>query len=158
MAKLKYDDVFVPNDQPVHTYVPRNSKKLEDDLRDHMGTKNIVISISGPSKTGKTVLFKQIVTEDDIIPITGVSIKSEADFWTSVFAWMGSQSASRGLHHRLLEERLMPVAKLKQGSYSRRQASRGAVRFRMFGTPAKQSRSLSTRLSKLFAKSAAAGL
>lgn len=89
MEKLKYDDVFVPNDQPIYTYIPRDSKKLEIDLRDHIDTKNIVISISGPSKTGKTVLFRQMLDHDLIIPIPGVSVKDEGDFWSSVFAWMG---------------------------------------------------------------------
>lgn len=89
MKKLRYDDVFVPNDQPIYTYVPRDSKKLEEDLRDHMDTRNIVISISGPSKTGKTVLFRQVIDDDLIIPIPGVSVKDEGDFWGAVFTWMG---------------------------------------------------------------------
>ena len=86
---MEHDDVFVPNEQPVHTYVARNEHKLESKLRDNLSTKNIVVSISGPSKTGKTVLFKSAVDQDLIIPVVGATIKSEFDFWSVVFAWLG---------------------------------------------------------------------
>jgi hypothetical protein len=86
---MRFDEVFVPNDQPTYTYVDRDNRRLEANLEDYIKTKNIVVSISGPSKTGKTVLFKNAVDENSIIPISGVSIRSEPDLWTAIFSWLG---------------------------------------------------------------------
>jgi hypothetical protein len=86
---MRHSEVFVPNDQPIHTYVTRDNQKLEKDIEDYIHTDNIVISISGPSKTGKTVLFKKAVNEENIIPVPGSSVESIFDFWSVVFSWIG---------------------------------------------------------------------
>ena len=85
---MSFREIFTPNDQPTVTYVKRDSRKLEANLQDYLGTKNIVISISGPLKTGKTVLLRSVVDPDLLIPLTGAAIKSHDDFWRSILAWM----------------------------------------------------------------------
>lgn len=82
------NEVFVPNDQPTFTYVKRDTRKLEDQLRDFSAAKNIVVSISGPSKTGKTVLIRSVIESDLLITISGASIKSIDDFWGAIFSWI----------------------------------------------------------------------
>jgi hypothetical protein len=87
-----FRDVFTPNGQPTITYVQRDNRRLEQNLRDWLQTGNMVISVSGPSKTGKTVLIRSVVDDDLLIPISGAAIKTEQQFWDSIFAWMESPS------------------------------------------------------------------
>lgn len=89
---LKYNQVFTPNEQPAYSYVPRAEHRLEQKLNDHLETPGIVISISGPSKSGKTVLVKKVVSEDDMIDVAGASIRTVEDFWNSIFNWLGAPS------------------------------------------------------------------
>ncbi len=81
-------EVFTPTDQPTFTYVDRNGDKLEQTVRDYLSAKNAIVSISGPSKTGKTVLLRKVIEDDLLINVSGASIRSMEDFWRSVFSWM----------------------------------------------------------------------
>lgn len=89
-------DVFTPNSIPTHTYVPRDKDNLEQTLRNALAVKNSVISLAGPSKSGKTVLLNKVISKDDLIYLTGASVKSAEDIWRIVLAWMG---ASIGQQH-----------------------------------------------------------
>jgi len=53
---LTPEDVFVTDGYPHHTYVPFEAGKKEEELRDGLSQQNKIISISGPSKSGKTTL------------------------------------------------------------------------------------------------------
>ena len=88
MHEYKVGDVFTPNDQPTITYVIRAGRSLEQGLRDHFETKNVVVSISGPSKTGKTVLIRNVLDMDYVIPLSGSSTKSIEDFFNQIFNWI----------------------------------------------------------------------
>jgi archaellum biogenesis ATPase FlaH len=57
--KLFAVDVFTPNDFPEYTYVPRTGDDLEKRLADAIATPKVVVSLSGPSKSGKTVLNRK---------------------------------------------------------------------------------------------------
>jgi hypothetical protein len=46
------------------------------------------VSLSGPSKSGKTVLVERVVSRDLLIPISGASIEKPQDVWTRVLDWM----------------------------------------------------------------------
>lgn len=85
---LKLGQVFIPNDQPTVTYVIRSGRSLEQSLRNHFDTKNIVISISGPSKTGKTVLLRNVLDMDYVIALSGAAINNTSDFFDQIFNWM----------------------------------------------------------------------
>ncbi len=60
--------IFAPNDTPTVTYVDRGYRMLEQKIRDYYEIPNVVVSVSGPSKSGKTVLIKKVVPEDYLIP------------------------------------------------------------------------------------------
>ena len=97
---LRATDVFTPGSFPQHTYVERAQQGLEDSLRDALDTPGQVVSLSGPSKSGKTVLVEKVVGPDLLITITGASISSPADVWRLVLDWMdvpASVSASSGV-------------------------------------------------------------
>lgn len=87
-------DVFTPNDHPRHTYVNRAvSPPLEEQLRLALATPKEVVSISGPSKSGKTVLIERVVGVDNLITVSGSEIDSVASLWDRVLDWMGAPSS-----------------------------------------------------------------
>lgn len=86
---MRYEEVFTPNDIPTVTYVDRPEHKLEAKLKDFYRMPNMVVSVSGPSKSGKTVLIKKVVHNDYLITIRGASIQSSEELWNRVLDWMG---------------------------------------------------------------------
>jgi ABC-type uncharacterized transport system YnjBCD ATPase subunit len=76
---LRATEVFTPGSYPEHTYVQRAEQGLETSLRDSLDTPGQIVSISGPSKSGKTVLVEKVVGKDSLIPITGASIRKPED-------------------------------------------------------------------------------
>jgi AAA+ ATPase superfamily predicted ATPase len=82
-------EVFIPNDVPRKTYVSRHTSNNEEKFRDSLQTPNMSISISGPSKTGKTALVNRCVDGDDVILVSGASIKSDEALWKAVMRWIG---------------------------------------------------------------------
>ncbi len=91
--------VFTPSDYPVHTYVKRDEQKTEERLRQALETPGEVVSVSGPSKSGKTVLIENVVGRENLITVTGASIGIASDLWEKALDWMdvptqSAQSAS----------------------------------------------------------------
>jgi hypothetical protein len=76
---LKVGDVFVPGGYPEITYVPRDELKLETQLNDYVNERFKVLSLSGPTKSGKTVLVKRVVP--DAIWVSGGEIGTAPEFW-----------------------------------------------------------------------------
>jgi hypothetical protein len=74
MTRLRAIDVFTPSDFPTHTYVKRAEERLEKRLREALETPGEVVSVSGPSKSGKSVLIERVVGRDDLITITGADL------------------------------------------------------------------------------------
>lgn len=85
---MRPTDVFTPSDYPTHTYVQREEETLESRLRQALDTPGEVVSVSGPSKSGKTVLIEKIAGRENLIPLTGASIASAEDVWDKVLDWM----------------------------------------------------------------------
>ncbi|SDF82152.1 ATP-binding protein [Thalassobaculum litoreum] len=96
-------EVFVPNGTPTHTYVKRAEEKNEEKLAAALDMPKMVISISGPSKTGKTALVDTLLTADRIIPITGQSLSSSNDLWQSVLRWIGGPEEVEKIKERILK-------------------------------------------------------
>jgi hypothetical protein len=82
-------EVFTPTDVPTLTYVERASRNFEADLRNAFKIPKMIVSISGPSKSGKTVLVTKVVAPENLIHIYGASIKKPEDLWANVLTWMG---------------------------------------------------------------------
>ncbi len=93
---LKATEVFVPGAYPQHTYVERSAQGLEDALRDALATPGQVISLSGPSKSGKTVLIERVVGRDLLIQISGASLRGPDDVWNRVLDWMDVPDSTSG--------------------------------------------------------------
>ena len=77
---LRVSDVFVPGGFPVHTYVPRDELQLEEKVADYLDERYKVLSLSGPTKSGKTVLVRRVAP--DALWVSGGEIETASDFWT----------------------------------------------------------------------------
>lgn len=88
-------EVFIPAGAPTVTYVDRSADghRLEELLKTGLDTKGLLVSISGPSKSGKTVLVERVVGEY-LIPTSGAGIRSPDDLWRRVMAWLGATSVT----------------------------------------------------------------
>ncbi len=86
--KLRINEIFTPNDTPSITYVDREDLKLEQTLRAHCELPKMVVSVSGPSKSGKTVLINKVLDENLIIPVIGSGIGAPEDLWIRALQWM----------------------------------------------------------------------
>lgn len=81
---MKYTDVFVPGGFPQYTYNPREEKRLEEKIEEAKNNLCKLVTITGQTKSGKTVLTKKIYPKETSIWIDGGSIKTEDDFWNSL--------------------------------------------------------------------------
>ena len=82
--KLKYQDIFVPGGFPRHTYNPREELRLEQRLAESKENLCKLVTVTGQTKSGKTVLAKQVFPSEDSIWIDGGTVSVEDDFWQVV--------------------------------------------------------------------------
>ena len=81
-------EVFTPNAIPTYTYVGRKTRGFEERLREALSIPNMVVSLSGPSKSGKTVLVNKVVGSDNLISLSGASIRTPEGLWRNTLTWM----------------------------------------------------------------------
>lgn len=93
-AGLTLSKIFTPNDTPTVTYVGRDDLHLEDRLRSSCAIPKMIVSLSGPSKAGKTVLIKKVLDEELIIPVIGSGITTAEDLWNRALQWMEAPTTS----------------------------------------------------------------
>ena len=80
-------EVFTPNDLPTFSYVERKRHNFEERLREALSIPKMIVSLSGPSKSGKTVLVNKVVEADNLIPLSGATIRSADALWSKVLDW-----------------------------------------------------------------------
>lgn len=79
---LRVGEVFVPGGLPTITYNPRDELGLEQKVHDYLDEGHRILSVSGPTKSGKTVLLRSIVP--DAVWVSGGSVTAAADLWHAV--------------------------------------------------------------------------
>jgi hypothetical protein len=89
MARLSSGEVFTPTSFPTYTYVERDQLHHERLLREWIRSATQIASISGPSKAGKTVLVQRVVGEDNLITVSGASVRTPDQLWERVLDWWG---------------------------------------------------------------------
>ncbi len=77
-------DVFTPGGLPSVTYVGREHLELETKLSDAVVRGFAFIVVTGPTKSGKTVLCRRVLEREPLIVVEGGQICSEADFWSHI--------------------------------------------------------------------------
>lgn len=88
MKKYRTNQVFVPGGMPQHTYVDRIERNLEQRLLSAADNLCKLATLTGSTKSGKTVLANRVFPRTDSrnLWIDGGTIKSEADLWTQILA------------------------------------------------------------------------
>lgn len=81
---LKYSEVFVPGGFPRHTYNPRDARKIEEQLAEVKENLCKLVTVTGHTKSGKTVLTRKILPVGEAVWVDGGAVKTEDDLWTSV--------------------------------------------------------------------------
>ncbi|HRP31460.1 MAG TPA: hypothetical protein PKV73_06195 [Agriterribacter sp.] len=81
---MKYTDIFVPGGFPLHTYNPRTEKSLEEKINEARENLCKLVTVTGQTKSGKTVITKRLYPKENSIWIDGGSVKSEDDFWNAL--------------------------------------------------------------------------
>lgn len=89
MKHLDVHAVFTPNAFPKHTYVERGGLGLEVRLRNALAIPGAMVSLAGPSKSGKTVLVERVVHPDNLIVIHGSELNQKG-LWDSILDTLGS--------------------------------------------------------------------
>lgn len=78
---IRYQDVFVPGGFPQHTYNPRVNLQLEERLAEVKDNLCKLVTVTGQTKSGKTVLTRKILPPEESIWIDGGMVSQEDDFW-----------------------------------------------------------------------------
>ena len=86
--QIRYTDVFVPGGLPTYTYNPRESRRLEDSIQEATSSFKLLV-ITGPTKSGKTVLVNKVFPRNENLWIDGGSINTEGSFWELIVSELG---------------------------------------------------------------------
>lgn len=81
---FKLEQVFTPGGQPSVTYVDRAHLGIESTLKKAIALPSTIVSLTGPTKSGKTVLCKSVLSNFEYVWVDGGQIKSEGDLWSKV--------------------------------------------------------------------------
>ena len=78
------DGVFVAGGQPTVRYVQREDQHIERNLARAIATPNQIVSLSGTTKTGKTVLCRRILGSREFIWLDGGQHSTAESVWAHV--------------------------------------------------------------------------
>ncbi|WP_367321645.1 hypothetical protein [Streptomyces sp. HUAS ZL42] len=74
--------VFVVGRLPTVTYNPRERLGLEPQLQEYLEDRGALLSVSGPTKTGKTTLLRSVAASG--VWLSGGAVASKEEFWRAV--------------------------------------------------------------------------
>lgn len=87
---MRVTEVFTPKGEPSVTYVNDHLIDKAKRLNQDMSAGPCVVSLSGPSKSGKTVFIEKTIGRDNLIKVNGAGVKSAEALWLKVFAVIGT--------------------------------------------------------------------
>jgi len=87
---MKRSEVFTPTTQPTITYIGEHLTERKITLQRAVEMGAAVITLSGPSKSGKTVFVETVLGKDNLIQVTGASVTSADVLWKRVFDKVGT--------------------------------------------------------------------
>lgn len=92
LAHSTVQDTFTPGRSPTITYNPRSQFGLEDEIRSYLRAPGQALVVSGPTKSGKTVLVERVLGRDNAIWIDGADLTTVDDIWDAVVDFLGLYS------------------------------------------------------------------
>lgn len=81
---MKVSEVFVPGGLPKHTYVSRAERGLEEKLPAAKDNLCKIATVTGATKSGKTVLVRKVFGNAPKVWVDGGHVKTEQNFWNIV--------------------------------------------------------------------------
>jgi hypothetical protein len=84
MVPLRYQDIFVPGGFPRHTYNPRLELQLEEKLAEARDNLCKLVTVTGQTKSGKTVLARKLFPPEEAVWIDGGTVSKEDEFWQGI--------------------------------------------------------------------------
>lgn len=78
------DKVFIAGGQPSVTYIDRKQLDIERQLARAIASPNQIVSLSGPTKSGKTVLCRHVMREKAYVWIEGGQAPTARELWKKV--------------------------------------------------------------------------
>ena len=81
---VRVNQVFVPGGLPRHTYVPRTGKGIEEKLRQASDNLCKLVTVTGATKSGKTVMTSTIYPRGRAVWLDGGTFGTEEDLWSEV--------------------------------------------------------------------------
>ena len=87
---MRASEIFTPNKQPTITYIKDHLVDRAKFLHQSLETGAAVITISGPSKSGKTVFIEKTLGRENLIQVTGAGVDTPQTLWNRVFDLIGT--------------------------------------------------------------------
>lgn len=125
MQKLRMRKVFVPGGLPKYTYVAREKLRLESRLRTANDNLCKLVTVTGPTKSGKSVLTQRVFPRTDAVWVDGGSVSQEMELWQQVVSATGaytetevidSNEATSGISGEIKGEAGIPLMAKAEGS------------------------------------------
>ena len=82
--RVSRDTVFIAGGQPSITYVDRKQLDMERHLARAIASPNQIVSLSGPTKSGKTVLCRHVLDDRQYIWIEGGQSRTAEAVWQKI--------------------------------------------------------------------------
>lgn len=86
---MRAKDVFTPGDLPEITYIADHLVTRAQVLHDSLES-SLIVTLSGPSKSGKTVFVEKNIGKDSLVSISGAGVNSANELWSRVFTMIGT--------------------------------------------------------------------
>lgn len=87
---MKRSDVFTPTALPKVTFIEDHLHEKRRTLLQALEMGGAVVTLSGPSKSGKTVFVEKTLGADNLIQVTGAGITQADALWKRVFDIIGT--------------------------------------------------------------------
>ncbi|MBK8571715.1 MAG: hypothetical protein IPN91_03525 [Holophagaceae bacterium] len=88
---MRVKDIFTPGSYPEHTFINEHIIDKQRHFLDALEMGSGVISISGPSKSGKTVFVENLVGKEHLVHVTGAGVDIPEKLWERVFDKVGTR-------------------------------------------------------------------
>lgn len=83
---MKAEEIFVAGGLPTVTYVGREVLDLESEVQAEVTEGYKIVCITGPTKSGKTVLCRKVLGRDNCLWLAGGKIASSKDCWEQLIS------------------------------------------------------------------------